>query len=517
MNVILILCDTLTRASVGAYHRGLGGRGFTNTPNIDALAERGVTFENHWINSAPCMPARRDLFSGRIEFPWRSWGPRESFDPDWSISLEDSDVSSYLFTDHANLFDIGSGNYHHHFDGYHFQRGHFNDHLEIGVPVEPGRKGHPRTIYRSAWPSFENGDSTFAAQTLTAASEWIQNESPHTQPFFLFIDEFDPHWPLDPPEPYRSLYLDECGVTSQTAADAEVSRKSRDRAATPLNGFFKGGSVADYSAGELQWLRAQYAGKVTMVDHYLGRLFDAIDQRGLWDDTMVILTTDHGEFLGEYGQVSKGSGYSYPLFAQIPLIIAAPGSDKGRTCHSLTCAVDLHPTVLNYLGVGCSPHTHGNDIGHLLAQCKQESPSRPGGREDLIYGWWGREVYWTDGKYLFCKAPENRGPLYQYGTNLGEKCVGLSGKRFDRYAECEVGVFLPHTTRPVYRVRSDGLAYGAEPPENADLLFDLATDPECRNNVIESGPSIEAVCKNRLSKLMNQMEVPQEQFERLGL
>src|SRR6056297_2778262 len=149
MNVIFILCDTLVRDKLGPYHWGQGAYGHIRTPNLDRLAEHSVTFTNHWLNSTPCMPARRDLFSGRIEFPWRSWGPRESFDPDWSVSLRNTEVETALFTDHANLFDVGAGNYHHFFDTYQFVRGHVNDHLTLDTEVQPGRSGLVQDLYES--------------------------------------------------------------------------------------------------------------------------------------------------------------------------------------------------------------------------------------------------------------------------------------------------------------------------------------------------------------------------------
>ena len=124
MNVLLLICDTLTRDKLQPYQREFGRYNDIHTPNLLRFAEQAVCFDNHWINSAPCMPARRDMFSGRIEFPWRSWGPRESFDPDWTLNLRNSIVETALFTDHANLFDVGAGNYHHFFDTYQFVRGH---------------------------------------------------------------------------------------------------------------------------------------------------------------------------------------------------------------------------------------------------------------------------------------------------------------------------------------------------------------------------------------------------------
>lgn len=493
MNVLFLLCDTFTRDKLEPYHRAGGRYDHIRTPNLTRFAERAVCFDNHWLNSAPCMPARRDLFSGRIEFPWRSWGPRESFDPDWSVSLRDSAVETALFTDHANLFDVGAGNYHHFFDTYHFVRGHVNDHLALDAPVEPGRPGLMRELYLSARRHEEDPDKSFVARNLGNVEGWLDAHAESKQPFFLLVDEFDPHWPLDPPEPYRSMYVE----------NPELLEKD-------LGGFYRGGSAEAYSDEELEWLNAQYAGKVTMVDHYLGRLFDCLDRNRLWDDTMVVLTTDHGEFIGEYGQVSKGHGPSYPLFARIPLLIHYPGSPlHGNRWSEPTCAVDLHATVLEALGQNVDPACHGASLLPILR-------GGPGSRAEVIYGWWGKGFYWTDGNTLVCKAPAHPGPLYQYGTNLGEKYVGLSGSYFDRYAGAEVGPFMPHTNRPVYRVPSNGMAYSAADADR-DMFFDLDRDPDCGENLWNTAPERRNRALEKLRHAMRHLAVPDEHFQRLGL
>jgi len=497
MNVIFILCDTLVRDKLSPYHGGRGPYGYIRTPNLDRLAQRSVTFSNHWINSAPCMPARRDLWSGRIEFPWRSWGPRESFDPDWTLTLRDSEVTTALFTDHANLFDVGAGNYHFFFDEYQFVRGHFNDHCATTAPIEPGRGGMTRRIYEQKRATWVDESESYVARNLTNVCDWLDQHINMQGPFFLCVDEFDPHWPLDPPEPYRSMYLD----------DPALAEKN-------LTTFYKGGNVDDYSEEELAWLNAQCAGKITMVDHWLGKLFDKMDQHALWEDTLLILTTDHGEFLGEYGMMSKGQGFNYPLFARLPLIVHHPqAACAGSVCDALTCTVDLHATVLDALGQPVSEHCHGRSLLPLL-----EAPRSDTIRDDVLYGWWGRGFYWTDGRYLLCKGPESDGPLYQYGTDFGEKWVGIKGHRFDRYndGDCETGRFLPHTDRAVYRVPCDGLAYG-NPRGDFDALFDLAADPQCRTNRYAKDRELRETCLDKLRDAMRELAVPEEHMQRLGL
>jgi arylsulfatase A-like enzyme len=462
---------------------------------MQRLADRSVVFTNYWLNSTPCMPARRDLFSGRIEFPWRSWGPRESFDPDWSVKLSETNVNTCFFTDHANMFDVGSSNYHHFFDSYQFVRGHFNDHCLTAVGDHADRSGMSKRIYTETTRGMDSEEKTFVAKNMTNVATWLDQHAGDAQPFFLLVDEFDPHWPLDPPEPYRSMYL-----------------KDRSLLDKNLSPFYKSGKASDYTDEEREWLEAQAAGKITLVDRWLGTVLDRMDQYNLWENTMLILTTDHGEFIGEYGQMSKGSGFSYPLFARIPLIVHYPGSPLGgKTSGQLACAVDLNATVLDALEVEEDPRCHGQSLVPVL---RGESQAEP--RQDVLYGWWGKGFYWTDGRYLLCKAPEQKGPLYQYGTDLGEKFVGLKNTYFDRYAGAETGRFMPHTDRPVYRVPSDGMAYSTR---NADFdaLFDLAADPDCRHNLYNSASDVTEQYLRRLVAAMQWLEVPSEHYVRLGL
>lgn len=500
MNVLFVLCDTLVRDKLSPYHGGRGPYGYVRTPNIEAFARRSVTFTNHWINSAPCMPARRDLWSGRIEFPWRSWGPRETFDPDWTVTLRQSDVTTALFTDHANLMDVGAGNYHHLFDHYEFVRGHFNDHCATTVPIEPGRAGMTRRIYRKVRKEIQGEEQTYVAQNLSNVARWLDENHGTNQPFFVFVDEFDPHWPLDPPEPYRSMYVEDPSLLEED-----------------LTTHYRSAWSEDYSPDELTWLNAQCASKITLVDRWLGEVFERLDRHELWDNTLVILTTDHGEFIGEYGQVSKGSGFSYPLFARIPLFAYMPRSplNGGRT-DALTCAVDLHATALDCLGQPVSEHCHGRSLAPLL-RGEAYAP-----RQDVIYGWWGKGFYWSDGHTLLCKGPETPGPLYQYGTNLGEKWVGLQSDYFDRYRGCadydqvRVGPYMPHTDRPVYRVPYDGIAYSSTDAD-WDALFDLDRDPDCRTNLYGTEEPLLQASIARLVAAMESLEVPEEHYVRLGL
>lgn len=152
MNAIVILCDTLRRDHCGPYHQGrpLNQCGSAEapewlvpTPNMDRLAARGATFENGFCGSTPCMPARRDIYTGRLELLRRGWGPLEEDDldlprqvsgpPNRSIEWmrRQGLPVSYLITDHFHLWEQGSGNYHMGYTGFQFVRG-----CELDAPEE---------------------------------------------------------------------------------------------------------------------------------------------------------------------------------------------------------------------------------------------------------------------------------------------------------------------------------------------------------------------------------------------
>ena len=97
------------------------------TPNFDRFAARAVTFDRHFVGSLPCMPARRDLHTGRLNFMHRSWGPLEPFDNSFPELLKQADVYSHLVTDHLHYFEDGGASYHTRFTSFDFIRGQEND------------------------------------------------------------------------------------------------------------------------------------------------------------------------------------------------------------------------------------------------------------------------------------------------------------------------------------------------------------------------------------------------------
>jgi arylsulfatase A-like enzyme len=122
MKVVFLLFDSLNRHWLGPY-----GGTRVPTPNFDRLARRGVTFDGHYVGSLPCMPARRDLQTGRLSFLHRSWGPLEPFDNAFPEILAEAGIYSHLVTDHYHYFEDGGATYHNRYDTWDFVRGQEGD------------------------------------------------------------------------------------------------------------------------------------------------------------------------------------------------------------------------------------------------------------------------------------------------------------------------------------------------------------------------------------------------------
>ena len=122
MRTVFMLFDSLNRLSLGPY-----GSNKVATPNFDRLAQRSVTFDKHYVGSMPCIPARRDLQTGRLSFLHRSWGPMEPFDNSFPEIIGASGTYSHLVTDHLQYFRDGGATYHTRYHSYDFLRGQHGD------------------------------------------------------------------------------------------------------------------------------------------------------------------------------------------------------------------------------------------------------------------------------------------------------------------------------------------------------------------------------------------------------
>lgn len=371
-HVVVLLLDSLNRHLLGAY----GGHEFA-TPVLDRFAAGAVRFDRHVAGSLPCMPARHDLLCGALDFLWRPWGSIEVWEDAITVPLRRAGVTTMLVSDHPHLFEAGGENYHVDVSAWRYSRGHESDLWRtapdpswIGTPALPARPapGHPRP-YDVSRTWFRDEADFPGPHTMATAARWLSEEAGHHHRFLLVVDEFDPHEPFDTPEPYASRY------------DPGWEGPHLIWPPYAVDGVARG----VLTEREGRQLRAAYGAKLTMIDHWVGRVLDALDEAGLAERTAVIVCTDHGHYLGE-GDVWGKPGHppAAPL-THLPLLIRWPGIRPGRT-DALTTTVDLHATLADAFGITVDHRTHGRSLVPLLTPAARSAMPRPSGRRSSSCG-----------------------------------------------------------------------------------------------------------------------------------
>ncbi|MCI0395629.1 MAG: sulfatase [Chloroflexi bacterium] len=493
MNITLILIDSLNRHFLSVY-----GPSEVATPNLAAFARRAWRFDNHFVGSLPCMPARREIFAGRKELMWRIWGPLEHFDARLPRLLEAAGYTTAIVTDHYHYWEEAGNGYLQSFQSAETVRGHEIDFWQPPIPagaplprwvqnIEAWRPGRGRQYYSNV-RDFKTEEDFFPAKVMTGAARWLR-EHGQQAPFFLQVESFDVHEPFHVPEPYASMYGDGAGYDQFTVWPPyqDPDQLARFMAVT--------------TPAELGFIRAQYAGKLAMVDRWFGELLEAMNQLGLWDNTLIMITTDHGHDLGERGKFGK----EYPHFdshANIPLLIwhpAYPGN--GQAITALTSTVDLFATILNAAGVPLPSPGHSQSFLSLLTG--DATNSRPA----LLYGTFGQGVCCTDGEWTLFKSPERDEPLYVYSSLLFQSLLARAVA-----VPVDQGYFISGVDFPQWQVPIKIRSLSRE-----NFLFHRSDDPGQTQNLWPAEPGQRQRMLDLLCHLLAQEGTPSEQYARLGL
>lgn len=513
MKSILVLFDSLNRRALGCYDAQVA------TPNFDRLAARAVTFERHFVGSMPCMPARRDLMTGRLNFLHRSWGPLEPFDTTLTGLMAAGGIHSHLVTDHYHYFEAGGATYHTAFTTWDYLRGQEADPWDARVvpPLERFRETYTaeqfedtRGGYRlqsmlnrdrireeADFPTVRTFDQALAFLDVNkAADDW-----------FLQIEAFDPHEPFHAPPEYRKA--------QGAGDDGPIRDWPRYRRAT-----------GDDPA-RIARMRGNYAALVAMCDAQLGRILDWMDAQGAWDDTALIVTTDHGFLLGEHDWWGKNRMPFFDEIARIPLLVHLPGhagghAGGGRRCKALSQTMDLMPTLLELHGLAPPPEVLGRSLLPALASVGggDESAAEGLGRAIALYGVFGGAINATDGRHsLFLYPPRmEEAPLFEYTLMPQHARTPFTAEEL-RGAALHPGFGFTGGV-PVLRVPA--LKGAKRPPmqgggfaDTATVLYDLVADPG------QTRPCGDPQTKARLSAAiraeMARHEAPPELFGRFEL
>jgi arylsulfatase A-like enzyme len=516
-NVVVVLLDSMNRHMLGSY-----GADEFETPHLDRFArERAVRFTRHVTGSLPCMPARHDILCGSLDFLWRPWGSIELWEEPITHHLRRAGVTTMLVSDHPHLFETGGENYHTEFTGWDYVRGHegdpwrtWRDPSWVGAPALPAGsggwfwkqlgvdlEGDGRPYDRSR--TFFRAEEDFPGpRVMRAASEWLRHATPHHDRWMLFIDEFDPHEPFDTPEPWVGRYDPDWDDELIIWPPYDV-------------GAVEAGRLSERQAHHI---RANYGSKLSMIDRWFGELVAALDERHAWDDTAVVVTTDHGHYLGERRDGAdiwgKPGVMQYEPLGHIPLLVHWPGAAGGTTCDALTTSVDLFATLADVFGVTPEHATHGRSLVPLLDGTADRV------REWAIGGVYGNWVQVTDGVRKYARgAVGSNFPLAMWSNRWSTMPLPIHASGLpkpDRRAQLD---FMPASEVPVIR---QPFAPGDRLPfwvghgcVDSHHVFDLDVDPDEAED--RAGTALEHELTDLLRAALDEVAAPAEQYERLGL
>jgi len=503
-NVVVLLLDSLNRHDIGAY----GGGNF-DTPNLDRLAARSVRFTNHHTGSLPCIPARHDILVGAWDFLWKPWGSIELWEEPITASLRRAGVITQLITDHPHLFEVGGENYHTDFTAWSYERGHESDAWKtrpddswLGSPSY----GRGHTHYDNSRGFFRGEEDFPGPRTMQATARWLEQDAPihraKGERFFVFVDEFDPHEPFDTPENWASRYDDSWDgphlIWPPYAIDA-----------------YKKGVITEREGRQI---RAQYGGKLSMIDHWLGKVLDSLDATNAWEDTAVIMCTDHGHYLGDL-DVHKRDIWGKPAvpvhkpLGHIPLMIAWPGVQAGQN-NALTTSTDIHATIASIFDTPIKHTAHGHSLQPIIEGTQTRV------RDWLLTGIWGREVQIVTNDWRYTRGPVGINmPQTMWSNRWSTMPIGsMPDFKMPMPDKRAVLDFMPGSDIPVIRQpfqQGDMLPFWAYAKQYETFLFHRGEDPEETTNRIDDPIAKDA--EELLRVALHEVSAPSEQFERLAL
>ena len=418
MNVLLITTDQQRADTLGVAGSPLGA-----TPRLDAFARQGTRYAAARTQNPLCQPARATILTGTYPsthgvtcngidlpddaearsvatllgragyrtaiigkahfataYPFHPTGRIESVegsarvDPEWRGPYFGFEHAELLLFGHnlriADLMGRWNWIYGPPPFGLHYAQFLFRDGFDRGVerlrlmqPEAAGAQWDRTQTWRNALAE-EDHPTTWIADRACA---WLRTID---RPFFGWISFTDPHHPMDAPAPWCDRY---------TAADAlevlPAIHANEFETKPPFHEMLAHGvrdpqlewanpGGANYTREELATMTAGYYGMVAQLDHAIGRVLDELDAQGLADDTLVVVTSDHGEFLGEHQMIFKGP-FGYDSLLRVPLLVRGPGVAAGAVVDDPVGTIDLAPTILEATGVEIPGWIEGRSLRDL--------------------------------------------------------------------------------------------------------------------------------------------------------
>ncbi len=353
---------------------GVNGNPILRTPNLDRLATEGANFGSALVQSPVCVPSRISFFTGRYPHSHKNRVNYTPCDPREVLAQRIFQQAGYRTGSAGKLHLYPPTAEHARSTGFEVV------HLDDGVAATDRYSDYVRwrnahdpqapTPYQAAVRNPAPGKNPFRAQleyqyTPTAwvgskTRELLREFAASPQPFFLYASFFKPHAPHTVPQPYDAMY-DQADIP----LPARVILEDLRRLPPPVQALIlRGRPEYDMDRTRLQWIYRSYYAGVSMVDHEVGLILEELERSGRAGDTIVILSTDHGDQLLEHGLQGKNVFFEASL--RIPLVARLPGRIRPGRYRELIETVDVLPSLLDLCGLPAPLNCQGRSFAGLV-------------------------------------------------------------------------------------------------------------------------------------------------------
>lgn len=483
MKAIMVMYDSLNRRMLEPY-----GCDWIPTPNFRRLARRAVTFDCNYVGSMPCMPARRELHTGRYNFQHRSWGPMEPFDDSMPELLKQHGIYTHLATDHQHYWEDGGGTYHTRYSSFEFSRGQEGDPWKAypdTLQAQRKKQSYPGLNYHDIANRryLDCEEKMPQAVTFRAGLEFLENNHEEDN-FFLQIETFDPHEPFFTQEEYKKQFAHEYDGPMGDWPPYYFVTEGED---------------------SVRHMRMEYAALITMCDRYLGKVLDVMDQYDMWKDTMLIVNTDHGYLLGEHGWWSKSIMPYYEEIARTPLFIYDPRSKVCAERRSqLTQTIDLPATILEFFGIPLPKDMQGRPLRPVIENNEKV-------HDYVLFGSHEGHCNLTDGRFVYMKAPVEGSECYDYTLMPTHMRCRFSPEELQDLSLQEPFSFTKGCRTMKIKCSAQGMT---DPVNFGTKLYDLAADPGQETPLKDADK--ETQLANEMIRLMHENDCPVDWLKRFG-
>ncbi|MBA7642187.1 Arylsulfatase [subsurface metagenome] len=416
MNIILVIFDSLRKDCMGVYGSPPWGKVYT--PHFDAFARESLVMTRCFGESLPTLQARCAIYTGQRVYPFHDgdfrlkgdfvgapgWGPIPEDQPTLAETLSEGGYRTGLISDVYHMFKP-SKNFWRGFDQWTFLRGQEADpsrsgprlpQAEIDYWLPEEIRDDPR--YAANLPLVEfvqkcimnihqrtKEEDYFAPRVLKEAALWLE-QNQDADKFFLTVESFDPHEPWLIPEHYRKMYLEEDGREQVASWYRDVSSMDRKL---------------------LERTQANYSGSVTQCDRWFGYFMESMRVLNRLDNTMVILTSDHGHSIGDGNYMGKRGYPSAPEVYDIALMIRFPKARyAGATSNMFVQHHDITAAILETANVRAPTEIDG------ISFLENALAGKSGPRDHVTVGWGSAVTLITDRWWFNCKVNGTGAFLY---------------------------------------------------------------------------------------------------------